>query len=76
MKMFVIEAYGGRQSTDGPIARFTVHAESIDEAINLVRHSTLGGRFDHFDVMEESPEFESDTAEIISASEGPYERTP
>jgi len=76
MKMFTIEAYGGQQSTDGPIAHFTVHAESIDEAINLVRLDALGRRFAHFVVMEESPEFEGDMAETISVSEGPYERTP
>jgi len=33
MKMFTIEAYGGRATTDGPIAHFTVHAEDIDEAV-------------------------------------------
>lgn len=75
MRMFTIEAYGGR-AKDGPIAHFTVHAEDVDEAVNLVRHSALGQRFAHFEIIEESPEFEGDTSEIISESEGPYERSP
>lgn len=75
MKMFTIEAYGGRETTDGPIAHFNVQAETIDEAINLVRRSARGHRFAHFEVMEESAEFEGDTAAIISESEGPFEQT-
>ncbi len=71
MKMFTIEAYGGRQTTDGPIAHFNVHAETIDEAINLIRQSRLGQRFARFEVMEESAEFEGDTPEIIGEGEGP-----
>ncbi len=76
MRMFTIEAYGGRVTTDGPVAHFTVHAEDVDEALNLVRHSALGRRFVRFEIVEESPEFEGDTPEIISESEGPYERSP
>ena len=75
MKMFTIEAYGGRETTDGPIGHFNVHAETIDEAINLIRHSRFGQRFAHFEVMEESAEFEGDTPEIISEGEGPWRAT-
>jgi len=43
---------------------------------NLVRRSALGRRFTRFEVIEESPEFEGDMPEIISESEGPYEKSP
>ena len=75
MKMFTIEAYGGRETTDGPIAHFNVQAGTIGEAINLVRHSARGHRFARFEVMEESADFEGDMAGIISESEGPSEQT-
>lgn len=73
MKLFTIEAYGGPQSTNGPIAHFTVHADSVDEAVELVRHSGGGHRFHRFEVVEESPEFKGDVAEIIGESAGAYE---
>lgn len=74
MKLFTLEAYGGPRRTDGPIAHFTVHADSVDEAVELVRRSAHGHRFDHFEVVEESPEFEGDTPEIIAEGLGTYER--
>ncbi len=73
MKMFTIEAYGGPH-TDGPIARFTVHAQSVGEAVDLVRRSPQGDRFGRFEVVDESAEFEGDVAEIIGESEGPLEQ--
>ena len=75
MKMFSIEAYGGRETTNGPIAHFNVHAEAIDEAIDLVQQSARGHRFVYFEVVDESAEFESDVAAIVSESDGPFERT-
>ena len=76
MKIFVIEAYGGPETTDGPIVHFTVQAESVDEAVSLVRRSKSAQRFERIEVVGESAEFHGDTAEIVSEGEGPYERAP
>jgi hypothetical protein len=75
MKMFTIEAYGGSRTTDGPIARFSVHAESVDEAVDLIRRSPQGDRFGRFEVVDESAEFDGDLAEIIGETAGPFEQT-
>ncbi len=74
MKMFTIEAYGGPHTIDGPIARFTVHAESVGEAVDLIRHSPQGDRFGRFEVVDESAEFDGDLAEIIGETAGPFEQ--
>jgi hypothetical protein len=74
MRMFTIEVYGGPHTTDGPIARFAVRAESIAEAVDLIRRSPQGHRFGRFGVADESPEFEGDVAEIIGESAGPFEQ--
>ena len=76
MKMFAIEAYGGPHTTDGPIARFTVHARSVGEAVDLVRRSPQGDRFGRFEVVDELAEFNGGVAEIIRESEGPFEQKP
>lgn len=73
MRMFTIEAYGGPHSTDGPIAQFTVHADSIDEAVDLIRRSPQGHRFGRFELLDESAEFGGDVAEIVGESAGPFE---
>jgi hypothetical protein len=72
MKMFVIEAYGGKQTTDGPIAHITVNADSAADAIDVVRHSSLGQRYTRFEIVEETSEFEAEEPGIIAESEGPY----
>lgn len=74
MKMFVIEAYGGKQTTDGPIAHLTVNADSPAHAIDVVRHSSLGQRYARFEVVEETEEFEAEEPGIIAETEGPYVR--
>jgi hypothetical protein len=74
MRMFTIEAYGGPHTTDGPIARFTVHAESVGEAVDLIRSSPQGQRFGRFEVVDKSVEFEGNVAEIIGESAGPFEQ--
>ena len=53
MKLFLIEAYGGPQGTDGHIRHFTVRADGFDDALALVRESPEGQRFKHFDLIEE-----------------------
>lgn len=72
MKIFVIEGYGGKQTTDGSIAHFTVHADTAAHAVEIVRHSSLGLRYSRFDVIEETGEFQSDEPGIIAEGEGPY----
>lgn len=72
MKVFVIEAYGGKQTTDGSIAHFTVCAESVDDAVAIVRQSNRGLRYDRFDVIEETAELRSDEPGIIAEGEGSY----
>jgi hypothetical protein len=70
MRIFVIEAFGGREATDGGIARFTVHADTVDEAIDVIRHSATGQRYDRFEVIEETGDFEADTPGIIEEQHG------
>jgi hypothetical protein len=72
MKIFIVEAYGGKHTTDGSIAHFTVHADSEDHAIELVRHSRQGGRYSRFEVIEETGEVEADEPGILAEGEGPY----
>ena len=60
MKIFIIEAYGGDQTTDGPIAHFTVNADDVDGAMDIVRHSRHGHRFSRFEAVEETEEFEAE----------------
>jgi hypothetical protein len=48
------------------IAHFTVHAYSDDHAIDIVRHSSLGGRYSRFEVIEETGEFEADEPGILA----------
>ena len=76
MKLFLIEAYGGPQGTDGHIRHFTVRADGFDDALALVRESPEGQRFKHFDLIEESAEFEADEAGIIEAGDGSYLEHP
>lgn len=76
MKLFLIEAYGGPTATDGKIEHFTVRARSLDEAVDLVRRSTEGRRFGHFDLIEESVEFRANEAAILDAGEGSYLERP
>lgn len=72
MKLFLMEAYGGPTGTDGKIEHFTVRAATLEDAIALVRHSTEGGRFRHFDLIEESVDFPADEPGIIEGGEGSY----
>jgi hypothetical protein len=71
MKIFVIEAYGGAHS-DGPICHFTVQAESLNEALELVRQTPRATALDRFEVVEETPEYEADTPGIISQEDGSH----
>lgn len=72
MKLFAIEAYGGKQTTDGAIAHFTVRAECAANAIEIVRASDLGQRYHRFDVIDETVEKEAADAGILTQSEGRY----
>ena len=71
MRIFVIEAYGGQASTDGAIRHFTVQAESLDEAIEIVRRSRLGQGYQRFDATEQTGEFEAGEPGIISEGDVP-----
>ena len=70
MKIFVIEAYGGKHS-DGPICHFTVQAESVDQALELVRATPRAQSLDRFEVVEETPDYETDMPGIIDQGDGP-----
>jgi hypothetical protein len=71
MKIFMIEAYGG-EHTDGPICHFTVQAESLNDAVELVRQSPRAKNLDRFEVVEETADYEADTPGIISQEDGPH----
>lgn len=76
MRIFIIEAYGGKETTDGSIAHFTVHADTVADAMDFVRHSKLGQRYGRFELVEETEEFEPGEPGIIAETEGPYLREP
>lgn len=65
MRSFVIDAYGGPQGTDGGVVRFTVHADSIDEAIEDIRGTSGGQHYDRFELVEETGEIDEDIAGIV-----------
>ena len=71
MRIFMIEAYGGKESTDGAIHHFGVQAETLDEAIDIVRQSARGRRYERFEATEETAEFEAGEPGIISEGDGP-----
>jgi hypothetical protein len=71
MRIFVIEAYGGKGLTNGPIAHFTVSAESLGEALDLLRQSNAD-RFARFDVVQEGEEFEGEERRILEQGSGAY----
>lgn len=75
MRIFMIEAYGGKFTTDGAIYHFAVQADTPDEAITLVRHSAQGQRFGRFDVVEIGDEISAEESGIISEGDGAYPRT-
>ena len=71
MRIFVIEAYGGKGLTNGPIAHFTVSAESLDDALDLLRQSNAN-RFARFDVVQEGEEFEGEEQRVLEQGSGAY----
>jgi hypothetical protein len=72
MHIFIVEAYGGPDRTDGVIRNFTVQADSAEEAIEIVRQSPRGQDFRHFEIVSETPAFEPDQPSILEESDGPY----
>ena len=72
MRLFVIEAYGGKEHTDGPIAHFTVSAATIEEAIEFVRETDGARRFARIDVVQEGKEFEGAETGIVAQGSGAY----
>jgi hypothetical protein len=72
MRIFLIEAYGGKDAIDGAIHQFTVQAETLDETLEIVRHSAQGQRYDRFEVVEETEEFEPGEPGIIGEADGPH----
>jgi hypothetical protein len=74
MRLFVIEAYGGKGLTNGPIAHFTVAANTIEEAIEFVRKNDGAGRFARVDVVQEGEEFEGEEQGIVEQGSGAYPR--
>jgi hypothetical protein len=71
MRTFIIEAYGGKGLTNGPIAHFTVSAETLDDALELLRQSNAE-RFARFDVVQEGEEFEGEERRIVEQGNGAY----
>ena len=76
MKVFVIEAYGGPQATNGAIRHFTVQAEDIDEAVALVRRSISGAKYARFELIEEAERAETDFSGIVDEGDGRYPKAP
>lgn len=52
MQVFIIEAYGGPDRTDGVIRHFTVQAETFEEAVAMLRQSEHGKGFEHFELKD------------------------
>jgi len=73
MRIFIIEAYGGKGLTNGPIAHFTVSAETLDQALELLRRGNTD-RFARFDVVQEGEEFEGEEQGIIGQGDGAYSK--
>jgi len=72
MRVFAVEAYGGKHMTDGSIAHFTVRADSATEAIEIVRSSSMGQRYGRFEVVEETGQARTGESRIIGQGEGPF----
>lgn len=75
MRLFIIEAYGGKFTTDGAIHHFAVQADTAEQAIRLVRSSAQGQRFGRFEVVEIGEEIAAEEPAILSDEEGPYPRS-
>lgn len=73
MRIFIIEAYGGEGLTNGPIAHFTISAETLDQALELLRRENAD-RFARFDVVQEGEEFEAEAQGIIDQGSGGYSK--
>lgn len=74
MRLFIVEAYGGRMRRDGPVALFTVRADSEDEAIGMARSSNLGQRYAQFELVGEGEVASPGEAEILAHSVGGIDR--
>jgi len=77
VKLFLIEAYGSARGGsahggNGKIHHFTVRADALENAIALVRCSSAGSDYRHFDLIEESVEFPADEAAIIEDGDGSF----
>ncbi len=72
MKLFVIEAYGGKGAVNGPIGHFTVLAETLGEAVELIRSSASGGSSDRLEVIEEREEADDVIPRILQEGFGAY----
>ena len=71
MRVFVIEAYGGRHATDGSVVNFTVAADTAAEAIRTIQAADPVRAFDHFDIVAEEGEVEADEPAILVENQGP-----
>lgn len=76
MKLFVIEAYGGKDSTNGHIHHFMVQADTLDDAIALIKENARPAQYARFDVVEEEREIEAEEAAILEEADGPHQRSP
>jgi len=72
VKLFLIEAYGNARGGNGKIHHFTVRADALENAIALLRRSSAGSDYRHFDLIEESVEFPGDEPAIIEDGEGSF----
>jgi len=73
MRLYLLEAY---ESAYTALQHFTVRAETLEKAIELVRRSTDGGPYEHFDLIEESDEFAAALPAIVEAGKGSYLEQP
>jgi hypothetical protein len=76
MKRFAIDAYGGKDATDGAVHHFTVQAETLVAAIELIKESAGHGRYVRFDVVEDELEIEGEEAAILEGQTAPIRDQP
>jgi len=78
MKIFVIQAYGGRLGTNGHVRHFVVQADSPEHAIGIVRETPGCQHYDHLELVQEGADVDTDQSGIVAESNGAYtvEATP
>jgi len=73
MRLFLLEAY---EPTYTGLQHFTVRAETLEAAIELVQRRSEGCPYAHIDLIEESDEFAAALPAIVETGKGSYLEQP